>query len=236
MSLVDRARTALWSNLNGIVSRLEQAGSDVPALLELMGQEINKAKRELLRVMGEEKVLRERSKTRFAEAEKWQSRAELAVKSQKDDLAREALVQARRMQSESEHDARSADEYGALAQSIRADIVQMEQKHRDWSSRQKTIATKVQQARAGGGAEALGAQLGRNPFDEFRRAEQAIEDTELSVAAEREVQEVLSPRPELENEFAKLEESAKPPTAESTKPEDPDRPDAQGTKRRVRIE
>jgi phage shock protein A len=201
-----------------------------------MGQEVNKAKRELLRVMGEEKVLRERAKTRFVESEKWQSRAELAVKAQKDDLAREALAQARRLRGESERDSSSADDYGALAQSMRADISQMEQKHRDWSSRQKTIATKVQQARAGGGVEALGAQPGRNPFDEFRRAEQSIEDAEFSVAAEREVQEVLAPRPELESEFANLERDAQAQPEPPPEAKPPGSPEDPGAKRRVRVQ
>jgi phage shock protein A len=230
---------ALWSNLNGIVRRLEQTGSDVPALLELMAQEINKAKRELLRVMGEEKVLREHARTRFAEMKKWQSRAELAVKSQNDDLAREALAQARRLQGETEHDTNSADEYGALAQSIRTDIAQMEQRHRGWSSRKKTIAANVERARAGGGVEALGAQPGTNAFEEFRRAEESIEAAEFSVAAEREVQEVFSPRPDLEADFEKLEQSAK---ADGEEPGNTnvtkglESPMKDGTKRRVRVE
>jgi phage shock protein A len=208
MSLADRVRAALWANLNGIVSKLEQAGNDVPCLLDQMGQEINRAKRELLRAMSEEKVLRERSNTRAAEARKWQSRAELAVRAAKDDLARDALAQARRLQGESARDSAAADEYGALAQAMRADMAQMEMKHRDWSARQDTLGTKVQQARAGGGTEALGAEPGRNAFDEFRRVEESIENAEFSVDAERDVQEMLAPRPGLEQEFARLEQSA----------------------------
>ena len=239
MSLVDRARLALFSNLNGIVSHLEQAGSELPALLEQMAQELNKAKRELLRVMGEEKVLRERSKARFAESEKWQSRAELAVKAANDELAREALNQARRLQGESARDGGAADEYGALAQSMRADIAHMEQKHRDWSARQNTIGTRIQQARSGGGVESLGAKAGRSPFDAFREAEQAVEEAEFSAEGQREMQEVLSPRPELENEFAKLERDSAPKNAGATelpRAGAPETADAAVGKRRVRIE
>jgi phage shock protein A len=239
MSLVDRARTALWSNLNGIVTRLEQAGAELPALLEQMGQEINKARRELIRVMGEEKVLRERSKVRFEEAQKWQSRAELAVKAANDALARDALGQTRRLQAESTRDANSADEYGALAQSIRADVAQMEQKHRDWSSRQKTIGTRVQQSQAGGGVEALGGKSGQNPFDDFRRAEQSIQSVEDSIEAMQEVQEAILPGSHLEREFTKLEEassSEKPESASSPSVNAPEQAQSPAGKRRVRIE
>ena len=239
MSLVDRARTALFSNLNGIVTRLEQAGGELPALLEQMGDEINKARRELIRAMAEEKVLRERSKARFEEAQKWQSRAELAVKAGNDGLARDALGQTRRLQGESTRDANSADEHGALAQSIRADIVKMEQKHRDWSSRQKTIGTRVQQSQAGGGIDGLGGKPGHNPFEDFKRFERSIENVEDSVEAKNELEEVLHPGPELESEFAKLEEASNSektegPSASSVNT--PEQDQATAGKRRVRIE
>ena len=161
MSLADRARTAIWSNINAIVSRLEQSSNEVPGLLEQMGQEIHKAKRELLRLMGEEKVLRERSKTSQIDAQQWQNRAELAVRKGDDSLARDALLQFRRLQGEAARDTAAADEYAGLAQAIKADILQMEQKHGQYSARKSTINTAVQQARAGGGAESLGAGPGR---------------------------------------------------------------------------
>ena len=239
MSLADRARAALWSNINGILSRLEQSSGDVPGLLEQMGQEIQKARRELVRVMGEEKVLRERSKSQAIEAHQWQSRAELAVRAADDPLARDALAQFRRLQGESARDGAAADEYGALAQSIRADIAQMEQKHRAWTARQGTIGVMSKQARAGGGVEALGAQAGRNPFEAFRRAEQSIENAELDVDAQHEVQELLAPGSNLDQRFAELERAA------DSNPAKPDpAPDAnaegatndEGKKRRVRID
>ncbi len=224
---------AVWSNINAILSRLEQSSGDVRGLLEQMGQEIQKAKRELLRVMGEEKVLRERSKSQAIDAHQWQSRAELAVRSGDDTLARDALVQYRRLQGESARDAAAADEYGALAQSIRADIAQMEQKHRGWTARQGTISIRGMQSRAGGGVEALGAQAGRNPFDDFRRAEQSIDAAELSVEARNEVQELLSPGTNIEQKFAELESNAAQPEAT---PNAEGTTDNQAAKRRVRID
>lgn len=237
MSLADRARVALWSNINAILSRLEQSSGDVRGLLEQMGQEIQKAKRELLRVMSEEKVLRERSKSQAIDAHQWQSRAELAVRAVDDKLARDALIQYRRLQGESARDAAAADEYGALAQSIRADITQMEQKHHAWTARQGTIGTMSKQARAGGGVEALGAQAGRNPFDDFRRAEQAIDDAELSVNARDEVQQLLSPSSSLEQRFAELQSSADSKAEQPEATTNAERTtDNQAAKRRVRID
>lgn len=239
MTLADRARAALWGNINAILARLEQSNNDVPGLLEQMGQEIKKAKRELVRVMGEEKVLRERSKSQALDAHKWQSRAELAVRAADDKLARSALLECRRFQGESARDAAAADEYGALAQSVRADIAQMEEKHRGWTARQATIGTMSEQARLGGGVEALGARAERNPFDEFRRAEQSIENAELAVDAQQEVQELLAPSAQFEQQFTELQQSADSNAGENGAQVEPGKKtdaDNQAAKRRVRIE
>ncbi len=184
---------ALWGNINALLSRLEQSSNEVPGLIEQMGQEIHKAKRELLRVMGEEKRLRERAKTRMIEAQQWQSRAELAVRTGDDALARNALVQFRRLQDESVRDVAAADECSALAQSINTDVLQMEQKHAAYSARQGTLSTGAMRSLSGGGVESLGAQPGRTPFEDLRRAERSIEDAEFANDAKREVQEVVSP-------------------------------------------
>ncbi len=239
MSLADRARTALWSNINAIVGRMEQSTNEVPGLLEQMGQEIHKAKRELLRVMGEEKVLRQRSKARLIDAQQWQNRAELAVRKGDDSLARDALVQFRRLQGESARDAAAADECGGLAQGIKADIQQMEQKHNHYSARRNTIGTAVQQARSGGGAESLGAVSGRNPFEELRRVERSIEGAEFETEARQELNELLSPGEALRREIEALPEVAPPKSPQSEAPKDApvgENPDSSTTKRRVRVE
>jgi phage shock protein A len=239
MSLADRARTAIWSNINAIVSRLEQSSNEVPGLLEQMGQEIHKAKRELLRLMGEEKVLRERSKTSQIDAQQWQNRAELAVRKGDDSLARDALLQFRRLQGEAARDTAAADEYAGLAQAIKADILQMEQKHGQYSARKSTINTAVQQARAGGGAESLGAGPGRNPFEDLRRIERSIEGAEFATEAQQELDDLLSPGESLRREIDALPEPPAPNPPQSEAHEESltgESPGASNTKRRVRVE
>ena len=185
---------ALWGNINSILSRLEQSGNDMPGLLEQMGQEVQKAKRELLRVVGEEKLLRERAKSRLIEAQQWQTRAELAVRTGDDAMARDALVQYRRLQGESARDAAAADEFVALAQTIRTDISQMEQKYGAYSARQSTIGTSLERSRSGGGIESLGSKARAHSLRALRRAERSIEDVEFANEAQLEVQEVLIAR------------------------------------------
>ena len=72
-----------------------------------------------------------------------------------------------------------------------------------------TLAAQMKQAKAGGGAEGLGAKPGGGAFAEFRRMEEKIEGHAAEVAASREVDDALRDgglsREELEAKFAALE-------------------------------
>ena len=74
--------------------------------------------------------------------------------------------------------------------------------------RKGTIAARAQQARAGGGAEGLGARGGSNAFDNFRKMEEKIEGREQEGLAMAEVEDALGTGPaekDLESKFRDLE-------------------------------
>jgi phage shock protein A len=117
----------------------------------------------------------------------------------------------------------------------------MEQKVDEIAAKKHTIAAQVQKARAGGGAEALGARgASGGAFAEFRRMEDQIEAVETTVQAQRELDEVLSgrgpggmTRDEVEAKFRALESGAAAPDASAGRPEIDDELDA--LKKRIRI-
>lgn len=226
-------------NINAILNRLEVSSGDVSSLLDEMSQEIQNAKRELLRLMAEEKHLREQAKTRLVEAERWQSRAQLAVRKGDDSLARDALIQYRHMIAESERDRAAAEEHGALAQLIRGDIKQIEEKRRSISARKGTITEGAKRSRLGGGVETLGASGARRPFDDLRRIEDSIDGAELTIEAEQEISEMLSPGQGREPQPAGPDQgvSQNALAAESSsEPEAGRSPNGSAPKRRVRVE
>jgi phage shock protein A len=187
MSLMDRVRTSVWSNLNSIAQNIESSTGNISGLLEQMSVEIKKAKQELLRVLAEEKRLRKLAAERREQVDQWLSRAELAVRSGNDDLARDALVQRKRIAEDAERDAAAAEQHAVLARDMSRDIRHMEMRLNDIAARKSTLTTSVERAKAGGGVESLGATRGARPFDELARVEQAIEDAELQNDARTEV-------------------------------------------------
>jgi phage shock protein A len=191
MSLIDRARTAIWSNVNAITQKIESSAGNVSSLIEQMGLEIKKAKQELLRVLAEEKRLRKVVAERKEQVEQWLSRAELAVRSGNDEMARDALIQRKRIADEVARDAAAAEEHAALAREMNGDIRLMESRFHDIAARKSTLTTSIERGKAGGGVESLGATAGVRPFDELARVEQAIEDAELKNDAVTEVERIV---------------------------------------------
>jgi phage shock protein A len=113
-------------------------------------------------------------------------------------------------------------EQRAAALEMKAELERMEQKLGELEAKKSTIIARAKQAKAGGGAEGLGAS-GNAPgaFAEFRRMEDQIEGVETAVQAQREVDEALGggrgpgglTRDEVEAKFRALEYGGGAPDA-----------------------
>ncbi len=213
MGVLDRMSQVISSNFNALLDRFDDPAKNTAQLLSDMREQISLAERELIRVMGEKKRIEARQTELVAEARRWESRAELAVRSGEDALAREALVQKRRVDGERSRLLSVAEEQRAAATAMKLELQRMRQKFDDYSSRKNTIFAEVAIGRAGGGVEALGARPGaRSPFEALRRIEAEVDGVEAMASATAEVQRVLEDggpsgmaRWEVEARFSELE-------------------------------
>jgi phage shock protein A len=97
---------------------------------------------------------------------------------------------------------------------MKTELERMENKQVELQSRKGTLATQMKQAKAGGGAEGLGARgSSGGAFAEFRRMEEKVEGHVAEVAAHREVEDALGgggmSELDLESKFAALESGAR---------------------------
>jgi len=207
------------ANFNSVLDKLEDPKKSLEQTLNEMREQIRAARQEVVRAVASEKQLRGKVEELDKEVEKWDKRAELAVQKDDDDLAREAIVQKRRVVGDRDRaEALRAEQRGAALE-MKQELERMEQKVKEVEARKGTIAAQVQQARAGGGPEGLGARGGSEggAFGEFRRMEDQIEAVETTVEAQRELDDVLNPkgpsglsRSEVEAKFRALESGAVP--------------------------
>lgn len=208
MGIFDRMGKVISSNLNSMLDKAEDDKKLLELNLEEMAEQLKAGRQDVIAAVAAEKQLRKKVDDLKADVEKWEKRAELALKSDDEALAREALKQKKRAESEVETVDKARVEQRDTALKMKEELERMEQKLDELKLRKGTIAARASQARAGGGSEALGARGGSSAFDNFRRMEEKIEGREQEGLAMAEVEDALGSGPDkrdLEDKFRDLE-------------------------------
>ena len=210
MGIFDRMGKVISSNMNALLDKAEDPRKSIDLIVEEMKDQVRAARKELVEGVAAEKILRKKVDDLDAESEKWERRAELALKAEDEKLAREALVQKKRVVGDRDRAESLRAEQRSAVLNMKTELERMEQKQKELEAKKGTIATQLKQARAGGGAEGLGAKSGSGgAFAEFRRMEEKIDGAAAEVQAQREVEDAIhgdrATAEELESKFARLE-------------------------------
>jgi len=207
MGIFDRMGKVISSNFNSLLDKAEDDKKLIELNVDEMGDQLKAARQEVISAVAAEKQLKKKAEELADESAKWDKRAELALKSGDEALAREALKQKRRTLTEAEAADKSRQEARNQALEMKEELERMEKKLEDVKMRKNTIAARAAQAKAGGGAEGLGAKSGSSAFDNFRKLEEKIEGREAENSAMSEVEDALGTREkqDLESKFRDLE-------------------------------
>jgi phage shock protein A len=196
------------SNVNALLDK----GEDPRKLLELnldeMGEQLKRGRQDVIGAVAEEKRLKKKVEELDGEVDKWDKRAELALKAGDEGLARDALKQKQRSRGERDTAEKARTEQRDVALKMKDELEKMEQRLDELKLRKGTLAARAEQSKGGGGSEALGARGGSNAFAEFRRMEGEIEGREATNAAMNEVEEAIGKgarEEDLESKFRDLE-------------------------------
>ncbi len=206
MGIFDRMGKVIQSNLNSLLDKAEDDKKLVELNLDEMDGQIKSGQKEVVAALAAEKQLAKKCEELRADVTRWDGRAELALKSGDEALAREALKQKKRTATELEATDRSRAEQGTAALKMREDLERMRQKLAELKMKRGTLVARAQRARSGPGAEQLGAKGGSSAFDNFRRMEEKIEGHEAEGAAMAEVEDALGKGEKVEDLEAKFRE------------------------------
>jgi len=208
MGIFDRMGKVIQSNLNSLLDKAEDDKKLVELNLDEMDVQIKAGHQEVVQAVAAEKQLRKKSDDLKADVERWDKRAELALKSGDETLAREALKQKKRVTAEAEMADRARGEQRDVAVKMKDELDRMKEKLAELKMRKGSIVARAQNARAGSTSEQLGSKGGSSAFDNFRRMEEKIEGREAEGMAMAEVEEALGKgqkSEDLESKFRDLE-------------------------------
>jgi len=236
MGIFDRMGKVIQSNLNALLDKAEDERKLVELNLEEMDAQIKAGRQEVVQAVAAEKQLRKKCEDLAGEVAKWDRRAELALKSGDEALAREALKQKKRTSSDLDVAEKAGVQQRDAAVRMKDELERMRQRLDEIRLRKGTIVARAQQARAAAsGSEPLGGKGTTSAFDNFRRMEEKIEGREAEGAALAEVEAALGKGEkgeDLEAKFRELERQVGGPTDGS--PSDVD-DELAALKKRIRV-
>jgi phage shock protein A len=206
MGIFDRMGKVIQSNLNSLLDRAEDDKKLVSLNLDEMDVQIKAGHKEVIQAVAAEKQLAKKVDELRADADRWDKRAELALKSGDEALAREALKQKKRVQGEADAADKARGEQRDVALRMKEELERMKEKLAELKLRKGTIVARAQQARGGATSEQLGSKGGASAFDNFRRMEEKIEGREAEGLAMAEVDEALGKGQKSEDLEAKFRE------------------------------
>lgn len=203
MSIFSRFRDIVNSNLNSMLDRAEDPEKMVRLIIQEMEDTLIELKSSCAGVMAEQKKIERELEQAKAFAAEWQEKSRLAVRKDRDDLARAALAEKRRYDQRAERLDQQLEHTRKTVSDFQSDIGELEAKLADAREKQRMIIQRHQAAMARGEAQRRIRQV--DTSDAFARFE-AYENNIDRLEADAELVNGFRPRrPTVRQEFDDLE-------------------------------
>ncbi|RLB59683.1 MAG: phage shock protein PspA [Deltaproteobacteria bacterium] len=202
MGVFSRLKDIINSNINSMVDKAE----DPEKLLKLMMLEMEdtlvEIKASAAGVMAQRKRVERRLESCRCRADDWEQKARLAMSKQREELAREALLEKHKLLRQAQALERELVDFDDLVRQYQEDIGKLEAKLAEAREKHRVLAQRHAYA---SGARRVHEQIRKaestGAFARFDRLERRVERAEAEIEVAR-----WSERPGLEEKFAKLQE------------------------------
>ena len=182
MSVFSRITDIVNSNINALLDKAEDPEKMVRMIIQEMEGTLVEVRTTSARAIADKKELERRRQRLQEEAEDWQSKAELAVAKQRDDLARAALVEKAKAEEVTEAMGEELAALDGTMAKLNEDIHALQQKIKDAKARQNAIVVRGKAAKTRLGVR---RQLHEHNIDDamtrFEQYERKMDDLEGQV-------------------------------------------------------
>ena len=179
MSVFSRLSDIVNSNLNAMLDRAEDPEKMVRLIIQEMEETLVEVRTTSARAIADRKELSRRRESLEAEAGEWERKAELAVRKERDDLARAALAERNKAAEMAEA---AGDEVRILEETLaklNGDVAALQAKIKDAKARQNALIVRGQTAKTRLG---IRRQLSEHNIDDalhrFELYERKLDDLE----------------------------------------------------------
>lgn len=208
MGIFDRISTLLRSNINDLISRAEDPEKMLNQILVDMRSQLAKAKQQVASAIADEKRLRDQADSEYKQAEEWQNRAMLAVRENRDDLAKQALMRHGEHLTQGQQLEQTWESHRQETEKLKNSLRDLNDKIEEAKRKKNLLVARQRRAQAQKRiAETMSSMNEKSAFDAFARMEERIEQSERQLKASVEIDEEFS-GDRLANQFKQLERGA----------------------------
>lgn len=203
MALLDRVSTLIKANVNDLVDKAEQPEKLLKQLLLDMQNQFMQVKTQLAIAIADQHLLEKRQQENLDAQQDWLRKAELAVQSNQEDLARAALQRSVSFETVARNYAQQIEDQALQVRSLKDALHRLEQKTTETRSKTELLLAQQRRARVAlrAGLPAVAEIDHDSAFDRMR----------LKVAESEAIGRGLATafEPSVESRFAELEKDAK---------------------------
>ena len=128
MGVFSRFMDIINSNINSLLDQAEDPQKMIKLMINEMEDTIIEIKTNCAAAIGAENTAKRKVAELEGLVDRWQKRAELAINKGRDDLAREALLEKKKLAAELEKLRAESDRYDQLGAKYKADLAKLEEK------------------------------------------------------------------------------------------------------------
>ena len=143
MSIFNRLSDIINSNISSLLDKAENPEKMIRMVIQEMEETLVEVRSGTAKVIAEKKTLARRAEQLKRQAQDWESKAELALSKEREDLAKAALLEKSNINSSVEITERDLAKLDGTLDKLSTEIEQLQAKLNDARARQKTIVMRT---------------------------------------------------------------------------------------------
>jgi len=205
MGIFENLARLFMSNINDLIAKAENPEKILNQVLLEMNEQLVEAKKAVAVALADEKKLERSMNENMAQAKEWESKAILALKSNREDLAKEALLKKQAFEKDALSYKQQYDVQHENVEKLKGMLRQLQDKIEEAERKKNLLIARQKRAEAQQQISKTMGKLGNSSaFAAFERMEKKVDQIEAMASAQAEL-ENLNTSSSLEDEFKKLE-------------------------------
>ena len=208
MGIFSRLKTLISSNVNDIISQAEKPEKMLNQLIIEMQEQLLESKKAVAMAIADEKKLERELANQEAQAQEWEKKAMLAVRTGKDDLAKEALLRKQEYDNAAAEYRKQWEDQKSSVEKLKESLRELQNKIEEAQRKKNLLIARAKRAEAQQKIQNTMSSVSgnRSAFDAFDRMAQKVDQIEAQAEAAKELED-FSSNSSLEKRFVELEKS-----------------------------